>query len=556
MLSFRSGILLFFGSLAFVGILALTVGIYFDGGSDVYGYQVMSGHFTSAPVPYFSSFGLYAFSSGIIAWLYKLSPHIPWFDLLVFLNIGLTVFLFLWLWYIHRHSISPILLILFALPWLDNVLLPEFTKQGFWIAFLSAQIYLKYAKGQKILKAIMIVLFAYSFTIRAEAAFLALICCYLYQCTSAIGTRDSTLISINRCFLPFISIAIIFSVLLNINFTKQDKLYRAFRPYQFTLWDFKQDPTTIKLNSAEDSIILMAAQNHFISDTSKINETFFKKIGLHSKDKTMSSMPSYFENERFLEKKIKHELKSARDYLSATLAFAGLFLLSFLLSPATNGRQKIASSLVFISCLSILLFLLVFMKWERHVVLPLMSGALLYIIYARPAHSIFRLYQIAPVALGIGLMTYNVWGFYKTQKSESKIYCSLGSEIKKQFPEALIYIDLYTMVKLHDKLFATENFTYEKSLSFDNAIISYYPEWAEKMAQLKQPCTMAMLGDKFQHDSPKTIFIFNRGREHLFEKYFLVVYGKRVTFEEVDTPSRSDQKYPYAYFHTIEVDQI
>ena len=107
------------------------------------------------------------------------------------------------------------------------------------------------------------------------------------------------------------------------------------------------------------------------------------------------------------------------------------------------------------------------------------------------------------------------------------------------------------MVKLHDRLFERDDFPYHRALSFDNAVICYYPQWKEKMLCLGQPSTMKELANSFASDPPKTIFIFSRGREHLFERYFSVVYGKAVTFGEIAPPFFIDNHYPFSYFQIM-----
>ena len=531
----------------FVGILSLTPGIYFEGGSDVYSYHIIKGDFTSTPVAYFSSFGFYAFVSSIIAKLYIFTIDIQWFDILVYINLTLCVFLLLLLWRIKQFS--PIIFILFSIPWLDNILLPELTKQGFWIAFLSLNIYSITPKEQKTLRVAMIFLFAYSFMVRAEPVFLALLCFSLFLILSNTYKGWSEALKFIKGLVPFITIAIVFAFLFNIDFTNQDREYRPFRPYQFTLWDFRQDPSTIRLTTKSDSAVLMASENHFISDLPKINNTFFEEIGLHKKDKTISSIPDYIESPTFLIKKIVHLLYSASYYLLPLFAFCIIFLFVLTADPSISKFQKRGQYLVFISYVCVLAFFCVFMKLERHLVFPILMGGVLYLLITLPRESFRSNWQIAILSSASLLLSVNVLKEYNFHRSNSKIASELSIDVNKRFPESLLYIDLYTMVSLHGRLFEKDIFPYQRTLSFDNGIISYYPEWIEKMKKFEQPTSMEALAENFIHPSGKIIFIFSKGREHLFEKYFDAVYNKKVIFEEISSSFSGSKKYPYSYFH-------
>jgi hypothetical protein len=530
--------------------LALSIGIYFDGGSDIYSYHVIKGNFTSVPVPYFSSFGFYAFTSNILAKLFTVFPNVQWFDFIVFLNLSMIVFLLLLLKNMTHKALHFLLLVLFAIPWIDNILLPELTKQGFWIAFISLLIYNKCEAKQKGIRYSMILLFAYAFTIRAEPAFLAFVSFYLYSIVHALNINRTFLLETLRRGLPILFISVIFSVLLSTNFSEEDRLYKAFRPYQFTLWDFKQDLSTLKLNDNKDSIIFQAAQNHFISDLSQINAAFFKKIGLHRKDKTVSSVFEYFENPSFVGTKIISQVKKAKYYLLAVFAFAVSILASILMSGFSTRQEKKAPIFVFGICLLLLAFLCVFMKLERHVVLPLLMGCALYLIISFPEIKIERPLQMVIVSVGSILLTANVFTQYEFRKATNRLSSTLCLDINHRFPDSIIFVDLYTMVTLHGKLFEKESFPYDRAVSFDNAIIAYYPEWKDKMRALNQPDNIGAMANRFTHNTGKTIFIFNKGREHLFEKYFDLVYSKKVLFKEMISPFSKSAKYPYSYYVT------
>jgi hypothetical protein len=62
---------------------------------------------------------------------------------------------------------------------------------------------------------------------------------------------------------------------------------------------------------------------------------------------------------------------------------------------------------------------------------------------------------------------------------------------------------------------------------------------------------MKELASNFASNPGKTIFIFNKGREQLFQRYFSVVYGKDVIFEKVPSPFSMDTHYPFSYFRVM-----
>ena len=195
-------------SLVFIGFCVFIPGIYFEGGSDIYSYHVIKGNFTSIPVAYFSSFGFYPFSSEIFAGLFRCCPNIPWFDFVVFLNLTIATVLLLIIWRIRRFHWA--LLIFFGIAWLDNILLPELTKVGFWIAFLSLHIFFLSPPDHKKLRIAVLFLFIYSFMIRAESSYLALVCFVLYEVISKYKTGKEGLLITLQKLVPFSVVAIAF----------------------------------------------------------------------------------------------------------------------------------------------------------------------------------------------------------------------------------------------------------------------------------------------------------------------------------------------------------
>lgn len=544
MIKNRSFIVLLICAIVFIGFCICIPGIYFEGGSEIYTYHLVKGNFTSTPVTFFRSFGFFIFTADLLSWSYKFYPNVPWYDLFVVMNITIATALLLLLSHIKRFH--WLLLICVAILWLDCILLPEITKYGFWIAFLSLQIFFSDPEVSKKLKVIAFVLFIYSFMIRVESSYLALVCFALYELLSNIHFGSSSLFMVLKKLIPFSFVAFVFYIILNIPFTEQDKIYISFRPYQFTLWDFKQDPATFLLKNSSDSIILIASENHYISDISKINSSFFEKIHLRAKDKKLTSISAYFENPSFLIKKGLSELNSSKYYLISLLAFA--LAIGLAVSRHEPIQQSRNNGLVIFCSIFLVLFFGFFMKLERHLVFPLITGAVLYLIASHRPIERIRSWVFVLVTLTSLLLLVNICEEYHFYRSNAAVNDELCKDVNVRFPGSIIYIDLYTMVSLHERLFEKETFPYYRAVSFDNGMISYYPEWAQKMERLGQPTSMSALAKAFSSDPNKSIFIFNKGREHLFEKYFLLVYGEKIVFEEISSSFSQNSKYPYSYY--------
>jgi hypothetical protein len=181
-----------------------------------------------------------------------------------------------------------------------------------------------------------------------------------------------------KLLLPSLTVALLLSILLNVDWTPRDKQYNEIRPYQFILLDFetKQDGT---FDSEEDSLTMEVAQLFFLNDEQRIDKDFFSKY-LVLMDKNPLHLKNFITQTNFSKQAFENKLKRINFRYLLWWGLAAGFLAYLFYTKDTSKKLYV----VFILYSFILLGIFVLMKMENRILLPASIGLLFLFLLAKP----------------------------------------------------------------------------------------------------------------------------------------------------------------------------
>jgi hypothetical protein len=528
---------LLLGTIACIIVAMASGGFIYDGGSDVYTERLISGYITSVPEHFMFTFGFHLFTGYLLKWCYVLFPNFPWYDswslLLILFAYGLGA---LWLKAKLEKQYSWLILPLYSLLMFENIRYIEITKTAYFLSLFSLLHLLLPAKLlTKKSKLFFILSFTLGLFTRCEAGFLAIltsipmVVSFSYP-LNILGIKNM----IQQYFL--LAPILVFTVLvLNVPWTSEDELYLKIRPYQFTLWDFKEADNTYCAENSKDSTILFAAQNSFMADTKNMNADFFKKNCVIAKDKTLFSLQNYFRDSSQLVSKFSIGLSlQLHKYWSAFF-----FLLTVLVASAIprNERKTIFVPLLIFSSYALILIISIaaLMKTEDHVMLPLISTvwfAVIFLFFRKNQNA----YLVACCFLFFEIFSLiSLYDKIHQRELESNQMAVLEKEIELLPQNSIVCFDLYTLVKLHSKLFSKDRIQRTiEPYSFDNGFIYLCESWKAKTKKLFGSGDLEkVFNSNFVATNRDVYFVFMENRNKLFERYSRDVFRHELKFHSL-----------------------
>jgi hypothetical protein len=347
---------------------------YYEEGGDTFIKNTLSGVFIGQPgLPPFS-FGAHFGLSYFYLHLYKLFPHVMWYDFFtIFYSIvALTLVFFSFHVACKKKQLLPAIILGLTI-YADNLLMFEITRISLTIAITSSFLLLSSPPTISNKKLILLqLLLCLSVFLRIESFFLGSFLMLLTVVINAAYVRNLKLL------LPSLTVALLLSILLNVDWTPRDKQYNEIRPYQFILLDFetKQDGT---FDSEEDSLTMEVAQLFFLNDEQRIDKDFFSKY-LVLMDKNPLHLKNFITQTNFSKQAFENKLKRINFRYLLWWGLAAGFLAYLFYTKDTSKKLYV----VFILYSFILLGIFVLMKMENRILLPASIGLLFLFLLAKP----------------------------------------------------------------------------------------------------------------------------------------------------------------------------
>lgn len=491
------------------GLLAYSGMLLYDGGSDIYTRHLLRGTF-SEPEFFFPSFGFYIGTSNVIRQLYLLMPHAEWFDSYTVLLLSLLLYSF----NVYTNSWSGLQKAIGMTCLVPVLLYPEMTKSSTLLSFLGASFLLnRDGRGGFILGNLLLLS---GFTIRTEGGFLGIFLCALAHFSVLRQIIRIDLSMLKRFLLPCLFWGVLNTTLVNFPFTEMDKKYIPIRGYQFALWDFGYSFEQNKPADLQSAMIVEAGMNHFFADPEKINALRLKMAGLIPKDKTISSAAAYLSEPGVMMLKIKTRF----------LQFKWLLLASFILLAAWSIVQS-NYSVLFIFILSVCFFA-AFMKLERHLIVPICLCCMIAIGGIKAIHNKFKYIIIAFMSIPWLLVFI---ADYCQRNQEAEWMESKIADWNQESKEYRLYMDLYTQVKTHIRLFS-EPEPIGRWKCFDNAFLFLYPSWQASFGLNHEHWNFKDVVSILKSDL-NARFLFHEGKAKFFEQYSYIMYSEKIKWSNL-----------------------
>lgn len=538
-----------------IGVLLLLLGplcgiCYYEDHEDPYLTVLSQGNLTGGPQLIPNTLGVWFGITRLMLVAYQHSPGFDWYAVCLLLGYILLIYqLVSAVINLQYHlngskSIAYALLLVLAITFSENLLLWQLTRLSLLLAGISMfnmWYGLTFSNSKKILSAkflFSLACFTYAGIIRIEPATLVLALCLPLFIISFL--LDKKL----KAYLPLLMpafVIIALSVLVNTSFNNTDSKYLEFRKYQFSLFDFKQPSSSMRLESYRDSVIFNAATLAFVNDSQNINPAFFKRIGVLPLDKTVSSIPHYFQNLSSAPLKLK---RSAFRILEAN---AGLVLIYFFTSLfighsffKSGGKCFYGFTLAQLWAIALYVGVTSFMKMENRVLAPMLWCFILinfsFWVYLLPEEALtlrktlkWKAFIILIVVAAVidGNNTYRHWGYRLEDKSQTN---ALFTKLNQR-QEQIIVVGATFISRLHLQPFSQNAVLSGKKLvSIDNCFYWMLPGYAPYVERVCGTSDAVGAVRNFEIQKQNVLFASTQGRIDLMQQYFSAVYNMPLNF--------------------------
>lgn len=540
-----------FAALLFHMLCYLFWGMYYGEHTDKFFTAYIDGSFDRGITkPLFYNYGYYTVISQVMAWFYAVMPSINWYGVisqLLFVHVtGGLFFIFLTLYRAFKPLRFFLLLsVLSLIPfWGYHVVLYHTTEQatlacgvgaiGLILSFVTP---FRQNMGDILrVRVYYTLLMVISALIRIEPVLLCSVILVPYISLVAFRQIErkallivaaSVVIIIGGAYLMYLS-----------GIGPGGEQFREIRVYTHTIWDFGQEDSHLRLDSAADSVKLEAARRYFISDPYEMNWVFYEKIGVTALEKSLGSFTGYL-------KDLNYRLSKAItiwQYLvtSEWVQFAAFSLLFIGLSLAllyTYQWRSLLQLLCFQLWFWAMLFgVTIFMKMELRVLSPHITLNLLTLIWLTIywlsnnygvkmitrsilllallgflLTGVWRTQQLNNVAMGYAADDRNIRAFKKELLAEHKDKTMVFNSIAWQ----LLYADLFDNNELLGKL---------NMYAFDNGELFMYPSYKQTMKAWCGSDSLGVVGQYMIDNKEDILIVSSDERMQLIEKYMQTVY--------------------------------
>lgn len=549
---------LFLFSGVMLALFRIFFGMYYEEGTDPYFITIFSGVFTSGPDHVLNTYGFHFITSWLYKLLYGIFPGFPWYDAVIFILISLTLtFIFQLLFYLFHSNnfrifslagISSCVAVLLILS--ESLVLIQVTRVVFLLCISSAALLYLEVEISFLRKFLLNGCLVFALLSRIEPALLAIAVVFPWAVLYG-GLNKENFRQIFKSWLFFGSMCILVSILLNIPFDSADRSYKLFRPYQFTLWDFRQPGISPVLESKKDSVILQAAEKSFLTDSSNINPRFFQRVGIIQLDKSPAYVLNYFRD-------IKSRWGELRTNLARCMNVYPWLIFSVVIFSLIAGiviylveKKRFLSFVTLQACfLFVLIGVAAFMKMEERVFAPMIQAhfllSYLFVLNVILRRTTFNYILTLCCAFIYFLNLVQAFTFtsakVESRRVTSRYINRATEEISLKHSSKIVWVNLHVMDRLFIPLFSPHTLPQNVSwASLDNAILFYYPSWHDKIQRYTLASGFEGIIHAILKDPSTHLFFSTVGRMQLIKDYCEYVNGIVFSFEEI--PSQFNQKF-------------
>ncbi|MCO5249559.1 MAG: hypothetical protein M9887_11510 [Chitinophagales bacterium] len=516
-------------SILVLGSLCYLFPFYYDKGTESHFKIITSGVFSGKPQGIFNSFGTHIQLDKWRAFFYTYFPSIDWNDIsIVILNGILLGQLFLLLTpFLKKKTLPSFLLFFAAIVFISQSFIQQDPLPLSLLLCSTSMLLILNFRLSKILYAWILFIFLLGLFVRIESGVLAVLIVtlsdYLYK---GVNKRQF------RNLFIFYAILLSVLVLVNLPINKEDADYLKMRPYQFALWDYYNKYPEVQVTNLSDSVIFYSATQAFMTDKTKTNEAFYRKIKLNSTDKTPKDFLNYIV-------KIPYQLNRAVDYFNEFVLHQKLLWLSlfFMIGVVIIYYQRtLATIIVAAGIFSMLAVISVIMKMETHLFLSLLSLLVLLVFYYSQytskisPKSIHTVWFVIALLLSCLYITTSTVRYIGEKSAYAKAMQLTKIELSQLPKSSIVFLDLATTIHWYSYLFEKEIPMQCTILPLDNGLIYMTQSHQDKLMATfgcnEFPCYM----DKFL-DMKGAYYLTVPERKEILETYMKVVYHQPIDFE-------------------------
>lgn len=526
----------FSATLIIIG-LHITIGFFFETGSDVYINLIQKGTFTGYNEGVLSNYGIYIFLSDLFAKLQILSPqlnHLYIFTLFVFILITANLIYFSLYCLKERNDLITIPLSLtLLLLGIESFYTVETARTSMMLTGSSSLLLFVLFKENKLNTLGYIFFFSLSILgllIRIESGILILT---LVIPVSFVFSQKK--LQFLKLVLPFIVAILALSIFLNTPQTKGEKAYTALRPYQFGLWDY--DINTVGTNqlTGEDAIIYETARNFFIADPKYINTEFFERIGVQKADKTPSGILQLFKHAK--PSKFINFYKTNQQQLVPLLfiySLVMLYLLYYMDKPI-----GVLSIITF--ALGLIIAIAALMKMEMRIFQPLLYITLLLPFSffkfepSRTNHISISVFSFLLLAISSMFVLNQSINYLDKKEQLSKEVNVIKKNIYELEKNSIVLVDLFIFINWEQKLELHSNDKNNSNLVIlDNFLMFLQKGQEQKIKNISQCEDYACFMSYLIHQTNKKIFLASSEiRKNMFDTYNANLYHVNFSYESI-----------------------
>jgi len=517
-------------------------GFYYEEGTDSIWNATVSPLFKDQAEHILNTFGFHYGTSHILKWLYGLDADINWYGWMI---VGLQFLAFwnLWVWYVgvrDRGSVHWGIWglggVVCGLLLLNHFVLVQISRTAFLLSASSLLVLIDlYRDSERRLSGAQVVwqhfLFLMGILARPEPVYLVVGIIGGYYVLLGEWQRWKGVVGI---WIPVLGACILMGLLLNVPFDQQDRDYLAFRPYQFTLWDFEQEGMDLALENRQDSVIYKAAKLSFLSDKKHINLGFFERIGLRPLDKSPAYLLNYVQDWRYSLGKLRRVLGHyGTRYQWLVIGMCLLGLLSIVWGGVFWGRMLLFQLFFW----GTIMVLAAFMKLEDRAFVPLLSiyGMLNLGVLMRAKGS-YRLGRGIVLGIVLVLLLIDIQFFHQrwSYKVNRAYYFSLLKEELRSMPARKLVMDLRMLEGMFIGLPDRDGLGKQHSYySVDNGIMYFYASYDRYMKSAFGGDDLGEIYLGMKATKESLLFVSHPSRMALFAAYMEAVYGETVIYKEL-----------------------
>lgn len=510
-------------------ILCIVFPFYYETGSESHFKIIASGIFTGNPQGIFNSFGAHIIIGKVMAFFYRIIPNFYWYDFFICSLFGILIGHILLIFSVGKNagnSFKILIVGIFLFSSINFIILDP-TRLSLLLVATSIILLLNFNMSLT-LRFWVLMMFIIGVLIRVETGVLAVIFVTIAEIAYKGFSKRYF-----RKFSYFYIILILILGFINLPVNDEEVQYLKIRPYQFALWDYYNEFPEVVLESESDSVIFYSATKSFMADESKINEDFFKRVGLNTTDKTPLDILNYL-------KKIPSQLSRSIEYYVVFVqhqTLVWLYLILMIVIFLIHFKRFIPTILVVGSILISLITISVLMKMESRLFYSMITLLLILTFFYGTTTSSMDRFQIP---LSISFLIFLISSFQlitssnqylKNRSAYTNKINQLKAELAKIPKSSVVFLDLTSTIHWYNYMFEKEIPLYCNVIPMDNGLIYLTKSQQNKLEQTfgchDFPCYI----ERFVN-MENAYFLASPDRKSLFDNYMSTVYNTQINFSE------------------------